>query len=107
MLEGGDIDHLMATFFAVFYVDEVYLASRNPAFLQRGIDLIVELFAHVGLETNVQKTQAMICTPGRIRIQLLSDSYARMRGVRISAGEWDSREVQCLHCEAFMKASSL
>jgi hypothetical protein len=94
-------------FFAVFYVDDAYLASRDPVFLQRAIDLIVELFARVGLKTNVQKTQAMICTPGRIRIQLPSDSYAHMHGGRMSAGEWDSRKVQCLHRKAFMKASSL
>ncbi len=30
-----------------------------------------------------------------------------MHGGRILAGEWDSWEIQCLHCEAFMKASSL
>ena len=107
VLEEGESDHLMDTFFAVFYVDDAYLASRDPEFLQRAIDLIVELFARVGLETNVTKTQAMICTPGRIRIQLPSDSYARLRRGRIMAADWASREVQCLQCEAFVKASSL
>jgi hypothetical protein len=108
VLEEGESDHLMDTFFAVFYVDDAYLASRDPEFLQRAIDLIIELFARVGLETNITKTQAVICTPGRIRIQLPSDSYVRLRRGRITAADWASREVQCLQCEeAFMKASSL
>jgi hypothetical protein len=32
-LEPDKINHLMATFFAIFYVDDAYLASRNPDFL--------------------------------------------------------------------------
>jgi hypothetical protein len=49
-------DHLMETFFAVFYIDDAYLASRDPALLQWAIDLIIKLFVHVGLKTNVGKT---------------------------------------------------
>ena len=79
VLEEEEINHLTETFFAVFYVDDAYLASRDPAFLQRAIDLIVELFARVGLETNFKKTQTMICTPGRISIQLPTASYACLR----------------------------
>ena len=50
----------MLTFFAIFYVDNAYLASRDAEFLQRTLDLLVSLFARVGLETNVSKTQTMI-----------------------------------------------
>jgi hypothetical protein len=57
---------LMAAFFAIFYVDGAYLASRDPEFLQRALEILVNLFACVGLKTNVQKTQTMICMPGRI-----------------------------------------
>jgi hypothetical protein len=57
-------DHLVETFFAIFYVDDAYLALQDPAFLQRAIDLIVELFARVGLKNNVGNTRVMICTPG-------------------------------------------
>ena len=64
--EGGDykeweLDELMSTFFAIFYVDNVYLALRDAEFLQRMLDLLVSLFARVGLETNVSKMQTMIC----------------------------------------------
>ncbi len=58
---------LLLTFFAIFYVNYAYLASRDAEFLQRALDLLVSLFERVGLETNVSKAQTMICTPGRIR----------------------------------------
>jgi hypothetical protein len=106
-LEPDEIDCLIATFFAIFYVDDAYLASRDLDFLQRALDVIIGLFARVGLETNAQKMQAMICTPGRIRIQLPEDSYARMHGGMTSAGEWESRLVVCRQCNASAKASSL
>jgi len=48
------------TFFTIFYVNDAYLASRDAEFLQRALGLLVSLFARVGLETNVSKTQTMI-----------------------------------------------
>jgi hypothetical protein len=56
-------------------VDDAYFASRDPVFLQTALDILVELFERIGLETNRLKMQAMICTPGRIRTQLPTDSY--------------------------------
>jgi hypothetical protein len=106
-LEPDEIDQLMATFFAIFYVDEAYLASRDPDFLQRALDVIVGLFDRVGLETNIQKMQAMICTPGRICTQLPEDSYAWMHGGMTLAGEWESWMVVCCQCDTLVQASSL
>ncbi len=56
-LDDAKTEQLMATFFAIFYVVDAYLASQDPDFLQRGLDILVDLFACVGLKTNVQKTQ--------------------------------------------------
>ncbi len=70
---------LLATFFAIFYVDDAYLAWRDPDFLQRALDVFVNPFVRVGLETNMKKTQTMICTPGRIRTQLPAASYQWMK----------------------------
>ncbi len=44
--EGGDYEEwelakLMSTFFAIFYVNNAYLASRDTYFLQRTLDLLV------------------------------------------------------------------
>jgi hypothetical protein len=60
-LEEDEVERLMAEFLAIFFVDDAYLASRDPDLLQEAIDL----FERVGLETNKQKTVAMTCTPGR------------------------------------------
>ena len=101
--EGGgyeewELDNLMSTFFAIFYVNEAYLASRDAEFLQHALDLLMSLFARVGLETNVSKMQTMICIPGRIRTQLPADSYRRLQCGHVTAAEWNARDVECLKC---------
>jgi hypothetical protein len=102
-----ELAELMRGFFAIFYVDDAYFASRDPVFLQTALDILVELFERVGLETNRLKTQAMICTPGRIRTQLPTASYHRMRLGFQTSEEWEARRVICSHCNAPMQARSL
>jgi hypothetical protein len=52
--------------------------------------------------------QAMICTPGRITTQLLTDSYRRRHGYGTHTREqWDARTEECRQCQASMNASSL
>jgi hypothetical protein len=46
---------LTATFFAIFCVDNLYLASRDAGFLQHALTLLVNLFQRVGLWTNTYK----------------------------------------------------
>jgi hypothetical protein len=103
VLEPDKIDRLMATFFAIFYVNDAYLESHKWNFLQRALNVIVGLFDHVGLKTNVQKTQAIVCIPRRIRIQLPEDSFAQMQGGMTSAGEWESWMVICCQLLVFPK----
>jgi hypothetical protein len=77
--EGEEVAEYMTTFFAIFYVDDAFLASWDAGFLQHASTLLVNLFKRVGLQANMSKTQTMICTPGRIRTQLPSESYHRMQ----------------------------
>ena len=65
-LEGEELDELMETLFVIFYDDDAHVASRDPVFLLWAIDVLVEVFECVGLETNFKKMQAMTCTPGKI-----------------------------------------
>jgi hypothetical protein len=103
----GYLTELMRSFFAIFYVDDAYFASCDPVFLQTALDIVVELFKRVGLETNRLKTQAMVCTPGRIRTQMPTASYHRMRlGFHTSDG-WEARRVSCHHCGLKLQARSL
>jgi hypothetical protein len=83
----GELVVLTATFFAIFYVNDAYLASWDAGFLQHTLTHLVNLFQRVGLRTNASKTQTMICTPGRIWIQLPTESYHWMRRGRVTAAE--------------------
>ena len=84
----AELDDLMATFFAIFYVNNAYLDLRDAEFLKHSLDFIVELFAWVGLQTNTKKTQKMIwCTPGRVCTQLFFESYRRTQRGQVSASE--------------------
>ena len=107
VMEEEELDEMMSTLLAIFYVDDAYIASRDPIFLQRAIDGLVSAFECDGLETNIKKTQAMTCTPGTIRLQLPTKSYLRMRTGRTPAAEWDARTVTCRECGKDMRASSL
>ncbi len=97
----------ITTFFAIFYVNDAYLASWDPEFLQYALTHLVHLFERIGLQTNMTKTQIMICTPGRIRTQLPTESYRRMQQGQVSASNWNSRKVECRQCGKVLKASSL
>ncbi len=97
----------IATLFAIFYVDDAYLASWDPEFLQYALTHLVCLFKCIGLQTNTTKTQTMICTPGKIRTQLPTESYRRMQQGQVSASNWKSRNVECQQCGKVLKASSL
>ncbi len=44
--------------FAVFYIDDRYIASCNAEFLQEALDILVKTFKCVGLATNIKKMQA-------------------------------------------------
>jgi len=92
--------------FAIFYVDDGYIASRDPEFLQEALDILVETFKRTGLTTNTKKTQAMVCTPWKIRVQLPLNSYRRLRE-GVAAGEEGKREVVCHACQANLQARSL
>jgi RNase P subunit RPR2 len=106
-MEEEELDEMMVTLFAVFYVDDACIASRDPVLLQRAIDGLVCAFERVGLETNIKKTQAMTCMPSTICLQLPTESYLRMRTGRTPAAAWDARTVTCRECGKDMRASSL
>jgi hypothetical protein len=106
-VEGEELDEMMDALFAIFYVDDAYLAARDPNLLQQALDSLVDTFEHVGLETNTLKTKAMICTPGEIRLQLLAESYQRMGTGRTSAANIDACTVTCRECGKDMRTSSL
>ncbi len=76
-----------------FYVDDAYLALRDPAFLQWAMDVLVDIFKFVGLATNTKEMQAMVCMPSKIWIQLLAKSFRQMWCGYMMAKEWEARAV--------------
>jgi hypothetical protein len=52
----AELAKLLVTFFAIFYVKDAYLASRDAGFLQHVLDILVGLFEQVGLQCNTTKT---------------------------------------------------
>ena len=96
----------MKELFAIYYVDNGYIASKDAKFLQEALDILVETFKLVGLAMNTKKTQAMVCTPVKIRVQLPTNSYTCLRE-GVAAGEELKRAVVCHVCEAGLQARSL
>ncbi len=101
------VGELMATPFAIFYVDNAYLTLRDAEFLQCVLDLLVDLFKRVGLKRIMSKMQTMICTLGRIWTQLPTDSYRRLQRGRVTTAKWNARDVKCPWCGMMTKSSSL
>ncbi len=108
IVDPEELDLLMAAFFAIFYVDDAYLAARDPDFLQVALNSLISLFECVGLETNIKKMQTMVCTHSRITTQLSTDAYRCRHGYGTHMKEqWDTRMVECRQCQEKMNASSL
>ncbi len=82
-----EVADYMVTFFAIFYVNNAFLASWDAGFLQHALTLLVDLFEWVGLQANMTQTQTLVCTPGRIRTQLPSESYCWMQMGQVTASE--------------------
>ena len=105
------VAEMARTFIVLFYVDDGYIASRDPVFLQTCLDILVGIFERVGLFTNVKKTKAMTCLPGKIRYSLSEESY-RKRFLPKEEEEEEETEileekVECEICHKKLKPASL
>ena len=50
----------------VFYADGGQILGRNPYWLHKELETTIEMFIRVGMEKNLEKTKAMVFTPGLI-----------------------------------------
>ena len=90
----------------LFYIDDGYMASPDRVFLQKSMDILVDIFERIGLKTNASKTKAMTCVPGKIKTLRSEETYARtVAGIRKK--DWSSHEVDCHVCGLTLQASSL
>ena len=47
----------------VFYADNGRIAGRYHIWVQDALTETVEMFRRVGIDTNLEKTKALVCTP--------------------------------------------
>ena len=60
-----------------FYADKGRISGRYPIWVQTALTTMVRMFGRVGLQKNLNKTNAMICTTGFIWGQQGSKLYKR------------------------------
>ena len=106
------VAEMARTFIVLFYVDDGYIASRDPVFLQTCLDILVGIFERVGLFTNVKKTKAMTCLPGKIRYSLSEETYKKRFLPKEEEEEEEETEileekVECEICHKKLKPASL
>jgi hypothetical protein len=66
--------------------------------LQIATEQIVDMFMHMGLMTNANKTKAMIGIPGQLTTRLSSPAYWRMMG-NLSEATFSARKRRCVICD--------
>ena len=49
----------------------------NPIWVKKSLTALVLMFDRVGLQTNLGKTKAMVCTPGFIWVHKVESLYKR------------------------------
>ena len=50
----------------IFYAENGRIVGRDHIWVQDAMSVTVEIFCRMGLETNLEKTKTMVCTPGFI-----------------------------------------
>jgi hypothetical protein len=90
----GIADEIRAT----FYADDGHIYSNDATALQRAVDILVELFERMGLNTNASKTKAMICAPLPSTTRISSPAYRR-RMLDNSAPTYSTRKRQIAECD--------
>ena len=103
------VAQMAARFIALFYVDDGFIASRDPVLLQKCLDILVAVFERVGLYTNVQKTKSMTCLPGKIRGRFSNETYERRfgSGEQEEIEEEEQGQVESHICKKMLKPASL
>ena len=48
----------------VFYADDGRILGQDHEWVQDALSITVAMFCRMGLETNLENTKAMVCTPG-------------------------------------------
>ena len=59
----------------LFYEDDGRITGRYPYWVHNTLGVTVEMFGRVGLDRKLEKTKAIICTPGFICVYTGNEAY--------------------------------
>jgi hypothetical protein len=94
--------------FIKFYADDGNLAGVTPSTVQFGLNLLVHLFARIGLQVNVDKTKSMISLGPQPYLQLSTAAYKRRFNHSLpSHRQRKALKVVCEHCGRSMSVAYL
>ena len=93
---------------AYLYTDDGIIASTQVTRPQQDFDTLNEIFDHVGLLTNLDKTVSMECHPCSTLGDHLADSYGlQMAGEGLSFQDHMLQRVRCPECDTELAVGSL
>lgn len=93
---------------SIFFADDGRIAGYDPLLLQAGLDLLIALFARVGLQPNAEKTKAMISLGGIPNGPMSSTAYKRRYDYSLPTYRLrKARKVACELCNTTMTAQYL
>ena len=59
--------HALGWSMAEFYAGDIPVGPRDLEWMQGSLNVIIDLFCHIGLMANVTMSKMMTCQPGTIR----------------------------------------
>jgi exonuclease III len=93
---------------AIFYADDGVLIGRDPAEVQKFLDIYTEAFASVGLQMNVAKTKSMTMSGRKSRAPMSTSAYRRKAtGEGISFAERMKTKATCPLCDTEVQSHYL
>ena len=92
----------------IFYTDDRSIGGRDHIWFQDALTVSVAMFQRMGMETNLENTRALVCTPGYICGKWSEAAYKlRATGEGGNFRERKQARVSCTICGVTVAASSL
>ena len=92
----------------IFYAEDGMIGGRYHIWVQDALIVSVAMFRRMGLETNLEKTKALVFTPGYIWGEWSDAAYkGRATGNRETFRERKRARVSCTVCRVTVAAYSL
>ena len=93
---------------ALFYADDGVLTGTDEIRVQASMDHITKSFASLGLKMNAAKTESMVMTGGRNKVNFCSEAYDRkISGHGSTHRERQATKVTCIKCGGLIGRASL